>query len=390
MIDSDAQQLLLDARSDELRRIKEAINQDRDLVVIGVTGSGRGELVEISAQEAEAMTLKIDCIKAVSLKSFLILFLKELLTENSRNERLKKWFRLQDKDSFLSFLQKRDIEKFLILDSIRPLEDCGVTTSEEDKGKVSLKQTLEELIDLLEDFLTSKHIRVVVFLKNFTHLFSWDRDNKFSEFLLSKIHLCPHISYALIATYGEWESKELNHLKKDELDIEPIQLPYISRGSLRSWARAELHANRIDSDDNGLDVFVDAVQGHFGDALALVRRLQSLHAWDEKYKSAIKINDFHVEKAVNDLLKDLSVVFETLLLLLPATQVKLLESLAINPTKSPHSKKYAEAHGLPRGGGIQNALEGLKKKGLIYPQEYEYRLALPTLAQWIKQSLEAG
>ncbi|MGB5973619.1 MAG: hypothetical protein WBG38_09870, partial [Nodosilinea sp.] len=199
-----------------------------------------------------------------------------------------------------------------------------------------------------------------------------------------------HISYALIATYGEWESKELIHLKKDELDIEPIKLPYINRGSLRSWARAELTAKRIDVDSDGLDTFVDAVQGHFGDALSLVRRLQSLYAPDEKNTSVIKINNLHVEKASYDLLKDLNVVFEALLLLLPATQVKLLESLAIEPTNSPHSRKYTETHSLPRGGSVQNALEGLKKKGLIYPQEYDYRLALPTLAQWIKQSLEIG
>ena len=115
--------------------------------------------------------------------------------------------------------------------------------------------------------------------------------------------------------------------------------------------------------------------------------MRSLYSPRDGGKS-IEIGRSQVKEAVGGLLDDLSVVFETLLLLLPATQVKLLDCLALYPTDSPHSESYTKEHGLPRGGGIQSALEGLEKKGLIYGADYKYRIALPLLSKWIKQRLE--
>ncbi|MBD0345596.1 MAG: ATP-binding protein, partial [Coleofasciculus sp. Co-bin14] len=137
----------------------------------------------------------------------------------------------------------------------------------------------------------------------------------------------------------------------------------------------------FDPRSQALELFVNAVQGHLGDASALVRRLKSVRVSDGL------IRDWHVEQAIQELLADLSMVFESLLMLLPANQAHLLESLALDPTDKPQSRDYIHKHYLSRGGSLQGALMGLQHKGLIYGSEQRYRLALPLLALWIRQRL---
>jgi hypothetical protein len=74
-------------------------------------------------------------------------------------------------------------------------------------------------------------------------------------------------------------------------------------------------------------------------------------------------------------------------MLLPASQVQLLECLALDPTEKPQSREYIIKHNLARGGSLQGALTGLQQKGLIYGSKQGYRLALPLLALWIRQRL---
>jgi hypothetical protein len=87
------------------------------------------------------------------------------------------------------------------------------------------------------------------------------------------------------------------------------------------------------------------------------------------------------------LVADLSVTFESLILLLPNTQVRVLESLAIDPTPRPHAADYIRRHHLSRGGTLQGALASLEQKGLLYGAAQGYRIALPMLALWLKQRL---
>ncbi len=65
----------------------------------------------------------------------------------------------------------------------------------------------------------------------------------------------------------------------------------------------------------------------------------------------------------------------------------MLESLALDPTDSPHAREYIQKHNLSRGGGLQGALASLEQKGLVYGAEQGYRIALPMLAFWLKYRL---
>ncbi|NJN48591.1 MAG: hypothetical protein HC805_00700 [Alkalinema sp. RL_2_19] len=87
------------------------------------------------------------------------------------------------------------------------------------------------------------------------------------------------------------------------------------------------------------------------------------------------------------LIADLAVTFESLILFLPPTQVRVLESLALDPTDRPQAREYIQKHDLSRGGTIQGALASLIQKGLIYDAAEKYRVALPLLALWLKQRL---
>jgi hypothetical protein len=94
-----------------------------------------------------------------------------------------------------------------------------------------------------------------------------------------------------------------------------------------------------------------------------------------------------VQGAALGLVEDLAVTFESLILLLPNTQVRVLESLALDPTPQPHAGDYIRKHHLSRGGTLQGALASLEQKGLLYGAAHGYRIALPLLALWLKQRL---
>jgi hypothetical protein len=99
------------------------------------------------------------------------------------------------------------------------------------------------------------------------------------------------------------------------------------------------------------------------------------------------IQAHHVHRSALALVEDLSITFESLILLLPSSQVRVLESLALDPTDSPHSREYIQKHQLSRGGGLQGALASLQQKGLVYGAEHGYRITMPLLAFWLKHRL---
>ncbi|MFN5856986.1 MAG: MarR family transcriptional regulator, partial [Pseudanabaenaceae cyanobacterium] len=135
------------------------------------------------------------------------------------------------------------------------------------------------------------------------------------------------------------------------------------------------------------------IQGNVSDGITLMRRIW-LH-----YQATCAVVDplsprMHqiitataVHTSMLALLEDLSPTFESLVMLLPPSQVRVLESLAIDPTISPHSREYIQKHQLSKGGSLQGALESLEQKGLVYGAQYGYRIALPMLCFWLRNRL---
>jgi hypothetical protein len=146
----------------------------------------------------------------------------------------------------------------------------------------------------------------------------------------------------------------------------------------------------FDPESQALALFLSYVQGHLGDAIALARRIwhdcQDLGNLQGNQKAGL-IQAHHVHRSALALVEDLSITYESLILLLPPSQVQVLESLALDPTDSPHSREYIKKHRLSRGGSLQGALASLEHKGLVYGPRHGYRIALPLLSFWLKHRI---
>ncbi|MBD2440822.1 ATP-binding protein [Nostoc sp. FACHB-110] len=351
--------LQLIGRSAEFQRIVEVLSKDGDLLITGVPGSGRRTLVKGGAQEVGAVVLEIDCIRATDGERFLQL-LAEAISQNWEISKMQNWVNLYASE-FFTF----DVEKKLKVS--RSL------------GHKQLWQALEILLDLPQIMAVDLHKRLVLILHSFPHIRSWDRGNLWATTFRRKINQDSHVNYVLIATIAETSY----HTDENNYPLATVQLPPLARDVLAVWAREMLHVHRLtfDSRSKALPLFLDAVQGHIGDAMALIRRLRTSCLPDNL------ITEQNVTEAIEGLLKDLSMTYESLLMLLPANQVHLLECLALDPTEKPQSKDYIQKHGLSRGGSLQGALAGLQHKGLIYGAEQSYELAMPLLNLWLRQRL---
>ncbi|MCY7407285.1 MAG: ATP-binding protein, partial [Alkalinema sp. CAN_BIN05] len=104
-------------------------------------------------------------------------------------------------------------------------------------------------------------------------------------------------------------------------------------------------------------------------------------------KVSVQVRSHQVYRSSVSLIEDLSVTFESLILLLPSTQVRVLECLALDPTDSPHANEYLKKHNLSRGGTLQGALLSLEQKGLVYGPDRGYKIALPMLGLWLRYRL---
>nr|WP_228062119.1 ATP-binding protein [Coleofasciculus sp. LEGE 07081] len=354
-------------RQGQFQRITQVLARDGNLLIVGVPGSGRRTLVRRAAGEVGVKILEVDCIRATDGQRFVQLLcdsIDQTFQGATAQDLIREW------------IEGKVVELFVLKD--------------EGSGRVRLKpvraqsqeqlwQAFEGLLDLLQGLAESSGERVVLILESFPHIRSWDRHGVWEKFLRQEIERQTQVSYVLVATIAEITI----HPDEPDNHLEIVQLAPLADDVVAAWTHDVLHAEGLTFDprSQALELFVNAVQGHLGDASALVRRLKSVRVSDGL------IRDRHVQQAIQELLADLSMVFESLLMLLPANQAHLLESLALDPTDKPQSRDYIHKHYLSRGGSLQGAIAGLQHKGLIYGSEQGYRLALPLFALWLCQRL---
>ncbi|MBD0336368.1 MAG: ATP-binding protein [Cyanobacteria bacterium Co-bin13] len=355
------QQLI--GREAELHQLCQLLDQDSDFLVVGVSGIGRRTLIQAAAHAVRAKIMTIDCLRCRSGSQFLRL-LADSLTETFGTP------------AELALMQRWSTEYPLSLDQVS--SPPRLTWPE---GHGHEWSRFEALLALPQHLAEALNCQVVIVFHNLSHIRSWDRKGRWETYLRQKIQAHSRVSYALIATMAEpWVY---------DSGLPVIHLNPLADTDLKSWVTTTMATEglKFDPDSQALKLFLSYVQGHFGDAIALAQRLWLEHQVFVARDSPGLIQAHHVQRSMLGLVQDMAVTFEALILLLPPTQARLLEILALDPTDSPQSQAYIKKHQLSRGGGLQGALNSLEQKGLIYGPNLSYRIALPLLNFWLKQRL---
>ncbi len=367
-------------RRAELQQVSQILAADEDLLLAGVPGIGRRTLILAAAQHCGARVAEIDCLRATDYPRFLQLLAEGLMDAFAQPEEQ-------------ALIQRWSLDQSLTWQPAaagRPSLVWHLAPGKE----WALFQALLALPQVMAEWL---NCRVVLVFHNFPHLRSWDRGHKWENYLRQEIQAQSRVSYAFIATAAERMA--------EHRELKVVSLLPLSDSELGNWlitAMAEVNL-KFEADHQALNLFLSYVQGHFGDAIALARRVVSDRQVEQAEHGAIGpfdqplsapplaprhlVQPHHVHRSALSLVEDLALTFESLILLLPPSQVRVLESLALDPTDSPHARDYIHKHQLSRGGGLQGALASLEQKGLVYGSEYGYRIALPLLAFWLKNRL---
>jgi hypothetical protein len=362
----------------ELDAIGQTFAADGDLMLAGVTGSGRRTLIRYAAQHMGARVLELDCLRAATSDRFLALLAEGLLELFSAPQE-QVW--IQQWSQHSSHISVRSAPHQAKLHWTATGQDAWVV--------------FQELLTLPQALAEQLNCRIVFMFENFPHIRSWDRSNKWEAYLRKEIQIQSRVSYAVIATTPEeWAHRS---------NLEVITLPPLSRSVLENWAMSVMAVQGLKFETDALMLFLDYVQGHIGDASSLAQRIwvdyrafaygqwEPLKGQDpeplaiKSVRQVIELDQVH--RSTQTLIDDLSTTFESLLLLLPSIQARVLESLAIDPTDSPHAREYVQKHQLSKGGGLQGALASLEQKGLIYGPKEGYAIAFPLFRLWLKNRL---
>lgn len=373
MVNPAVLSLSLVGRRAELQQVSQILTADEDVLLAGVPGIGRRTLILAAAQQCGARVVEIDCLRTTDYQRFLQLLAEGLLEAFLRSEER-------------SLIQRWSIDQPLTWQTVagRPSLVWPRASGQEwalFQALLALPQALAEWLDC----------RVLLVFHNFPHLRSWDRSHQWEHYLRQEIQAQSRVSYAFIATAAERMA--------EHSALQVVSLLPLPDDDLRPWVMMATGHRLVEPDQQAVDLFLSYVQGHFGAAIALARRVVNdrrepgesaalpTPAPDPSAKLLPAMQPHHVHRSALALVEDLALTFESLILLLPPSQVRVLESLALDPTDSPHARDYIRKHQLSRGGGLQGALASLEQKGLVYGVEHGYRIALPLLAFWLKHRL---
>ncbi|MFM7426475.1 MAG: ATP-binding protein [Elainella sp.] len=365
-------------RASELQQITRILADDGDFSLVGAPGIGRRTLIYAAAQQIGARVIELDCLRITNAQRLLRLLASGLLQIFAQPEEL-------------GLIQRWSLKQAVVLE--QSAAGPRLVWSEAPDQEWSVFQALLALPQIMAESLDC---RVVVLFLNFPHLRSWDRSGQWEAHLRQEIQQQNRVSYALVSTVVEpW-------IQQSQLPV--IFLAPLADTVIANWLISTMAAEGFEFSQEALHLFTANVQGHLGDAIALARRIwldqralsdfqpclleaQSPPNHKPDALPTYQIEAHHVHRSTLALVDDLSVTFESLILLLPPSQVRVLESLALDPTDKPQSRDYIQKHQLSRGGSLQGALSSLEQKGLLYGPEKAYRVALPFLTFWLRQRL---
>lgn len=342
----------------------QAIEARQSCLVTGVPGSGRDTLIRTAAERTGVRVIEIDCLRTLGVRQLLRHLADRLLAMASRPREL-------------AWIQNWSFGQPLTLE----LGGTGQARLTWHIANGKEWTIFHQLLDLAQQWAEAMQFQLMIVFKNFPHLRTWDRTGTWESHLNLYIQHESWINFVLVASVvGTWEG---------DPSLATIELPPVPPEILKPWVMeqmSQVHL-RFDAESKALDLFLAYVQGHLGDTIALGRRVWTDYQVCRTPEDSGLLQAHHVHQSMIALIQDISVTFESLLLQLPLIQIRVLESLCLDPTDKPHAKQYIQKHGLSRGGSLQGALTSLQQKGLIYGVQHHYRIALPLFNCWLKQRL---
>lgn len=183
MLDSAFASQPLIGRQTELSQISQILQEDSDLLLAGVPGSGRHMLIHAAAEQVGARVLQIDCMRATNAARFLELLAEVLLDVFSSVAELQ-------------LIQRWSADQPIVLEHSLTRR-ARLTWHPSDSGQWQLLQRLLSLPQALAEWLDC---RVVVVFQNFPHIRSWDKQHQWETYLQREIQRQSRVSYALVAT----------------------------------------------------------------------------------------------------------------------------------------------------------------------------------------------
>ncbi|WP_218081610.1 hypothetical protein [Anthocerotibacter panamensis] len=335
------------------------LSKDGNLLLLGVPGSGRRSFIEGAVQDIQGTVLYLDCLRTTDKFRFITLLAQSFLSGFGNYEEGLEWV-------------SKHLSHHRVQIDPRTRQLTLLCTSAK-----TLDRDFARLLELPQLIAERKQKRVVVFLNNFMHLGSWDRDETWQSHLRERLDRLPDANYVL--GYGLGNAPELGD-NTPASDFEVLKLLPLTAMLIRNW-----FSQQFTLEERSLEAVLGLVQGHVSTAHALARHLPTHRLVEET----------DVEQAQAILLEQLSPTFETLLMQLPAIQCRVLETLALDPTSHPQSNDYTQEHGLPRGGSLQGALTALVKKDLLFGPDtigedkvtLSYQFCQPLLGLWVQQYL---
>lgn len=316
------------AREAEFQRIHQILAQEGDFLLVGAPGTGRQLLLREAARAANARVLEIDCLRSANAHQFLRLLANSIT------------------DCFRAPEEIALLQAWAVNYPITVEVSLGVRAQIVWHTPAGKEWPLFEALLALPQFIAGKlDCRMVIALQNFSHLRSWDRQGKWGDYLKQAGQRHTQVSYALVTTVVEpWAS---------ESPLPVIHLLPLDDGAIERWfvEAMEKQGLRVSKEDEAIALFLSYIQGHLGDAIALARRIwlhHNAYSYTDKTVCA-----HHIHRSMLALAEDMSVTFESLVMLLPPSQVRVLECLALDPTDSPQSRSYIKKHHLSRGEGYR-------------------------------------
>ncbi len=237
-------------RRAELHQICHILKSDGDLLLAGVPGSGRRTLLRHAAQTVKARVIEIDCLRATDSSRFLQLLAEGIISEFQSPPEL-------------ALIQRWSVTQPIILEQTSGGQ-ARLIWHLTPKDEWALFQSLLSLPQALAEWL---NCRVVLVFMNFPHIRSWDRTEKWQRYLRQEIQQQTRVSYTLISTFADSWVQHSN--------MQVIVLGPLKNEDLQPWIISALAAEGLQfaPETEALQLFLEYVQGHLGDAIALARRL---------------------------------------------------------------------------------------------------------------------